>query len=340
MRRLSRALLSVTTVATLGVAGCSDDPSTPTTADSPPAAGSPSAAVENAGEFYVEPTGPAVDQVAQWEAAGRTADATAIRRIAAAPMAVWFADGNPGYADRARALVTAASTASTTPLLVAYHVPQRDCGGYSGGGASDAAAYRTWIAALADAVRGSGAIVVLEPDAITHVLEGCVTGTAVTERYALLAEAIRELKKDGSVRVYLDAGNPSWIKDVDRVVDGLQQAGVGDADGFSLNVANFETTEANIAYGDEISNRLGGKNYVIDTSRNGNGPAEVGSGDGHWCNPPGRALGATPTTATGHDRVDAYLWIKRPGESDGACGDGAPEAGQWWPDYALGLATN
>nr|ABK58684.1 unknown [Streptomyces fradiae] len=31
--------------------------------------------------------------------------------------------------------------------------------------------------------------------------------------------------------------------------------------------------------------------------------------------------------------------IKRPGDSDGPC-RGGPEAGQWWPDYALGLARN
>ena len=33
----------------------------------------------------------------------------------------------------------------------------------------------------------------------------------------------------------------------------------------------------------------------------------------------------------------ALLWIKQPGESDGTC-NGGPNAGQWWADYALGLA--
>jgi endoglucanase len=72
---------------------------------------------------------------------------------------------------------------------------------------------------------------------------------------------------------------------------------------------------------------------VIDTSRNGRGPAA----DGDWCNPLGRALGARPTAATGVWRQDASLWVKHPGESDGPC-HGGPAAGQWWPDYALGLA--
>lgn len=43
------------------------------------------------------------------------------------------------------------------------------------------------------------------------------------------------------------------------------------------------------------------------------------------------------TAATADPLADAYLWIKPPGESDGAC-NGGPEAGAWWPEYALGLA--
>ena len=35
--------------------------------------------------------------------------------------------------------------------------------------------------------------------------------------------------------------------------------------------------------------------------------------------------------------MDAYLWVKTPGESDGTC-NGGPRAGQWWPEYALGLS--
>ena len=46
-----------------------------------------------------------------------------------------------------------------------------------------------------------------------------------------------------------------------------------------------------------------------------------------------------PTAEPGKKLVDAYLWVKRPGESDGTC-NGGPAAGgcAWSPDYALGLA--
>jgi endoglucanase len=78
---------------------------------------------------------------------------------------------------------------------------------------------------------------------------------------------------------------------------------------------------------------VGGKHFVIDTSRNGAGAAPGGA----WCNPPGRALGASPGSAGHGARVDALLWIKRPGESDGTC-NGGPSAGAFWPAYGAGLA--
>ena len=114
----------------------------------------------------------------------------------------------------------------------------------------------------------------------------------------------------------------------------LIAAGIGFADGFSLNVSNFHTAETNTAYGQALAGLLGGKRFVIDTSRNGLG----GSDPYDWCNPAGRALGTPATAITGHPLVDAYLWIKRPGESDGTC-NGGPAAGGWWGEYALGLAA-
>jgi endoglucanase len=125
--------------------------------------------------------------------------------------------------------------------------------------------------------------------------------------------------------------------------------------------------------------------FVIDTGRNGSGPLDLahyaqapfmqpepvtrGLAAGSWCNPPGTGLGLRPTTDTGVALLDAYLWIKTVGESDGSCdiaggtrawdydkynpwgitGDSQkhfdplwgmvdPAAGTWFPGYALGLA--
>lgn len=99
-----------------------------------------------------------------------------------------------------------------------------------------------------------------------------------------------------------------------------------------------------------INLRYAGSNptthFVIDTSRNGTGPentagysaapynqpASVISGlaSGNWCNPQGAGLGFRPTANTGNPLVDAYLWVKIPGESDGQC-DSAGGARAW--DY-------
>lgn len=42
---------------------------------------------------------------------------------------------------------------------------------------------------------------------------------------------------------------------------------------------------------------------------------------------------------TGNTFIDAFLWVKPPGESDGTC-NGGPPAGKFWLDYALGLIRN
>jgi endoglucanase len=118
----------------------------------------------------------------------------------------------------------------------------------------------------------------------------------------------------------------------------LNEAGVANARGFSLNTANFYTTEEQIGYGETISGMTNGAHYVIDTSRNGAGPATGVALD--WCNPPGRAMGAAPTTATAGAHADAYLWVKRPGESDGSCEPGEPPAGRFVNEYAIELVRN
>ena len=137
--------------------------------------------------------------------------------------------------------------------------------------------------------------------------------------------------------VYLDAGNAGWITPASRLTGPLRAAGVTKADGFALNVSNFYTTKATLQYGTALSDALGKAHFVIDTSRNGNGP-QPGKDALRWCNPPGRALGHVPTTQTQESRVDAFLWVKQPGASDGACRPGDPPAGRWWAAYALELA--
>ncbi|MGR4882195.1 glycoside hydrolase family 6 protein [Streptomyces sp. LARHCF249] len=308
-----------------------------------PGAGAPAAAPSGTGAvgspYWVDPQADAARQVGAWEAAGRYSDAHVLRRIAEQPMALWAPGGNP--APEIRRAGNGARATGRTLVLVAHNVPHRGCGlGHGGrhpaGGARSAAAYRSWIGAFADGIGNTKAVVVLEPDAITHIVDGCTRPEHRAERYRLLSEAVDRLKRNPHTRVYLDAGSPARIPDPQDLVGPLLEAGLARADGFALNVADFQPDAATRAYGARISEAAGHKHFVVDTSRNGAGPLPGGRGQDR-CNPPGRALGTAPTDRTGDPLVDAYLWIKRPGESDGPC-RGGPRAGEWWPDYALGLA--
>ncbi|MCK1821361.1 glycoside hydrolase family 6 protein [Streptomyces sp. XM83C] len=284
--------------------------------------------------FWVNPDGNAAKQVAAYLKDGKKTEAELIRRIASQPTGEWIGPDDPEK--EARGFTEAAAAADRTALLVLYNIPHRDCGQYSQGGAADGDAYREWIEGVAKGIGDRPATVILEPDAVLHLVDGCTPDEFHEERYDLLKGAVESLKKLKNTKVYLDAGNAGWGHP-DQIHEPLRWAGIDRADGFAVNVSNFYTTEASIAYGKQLSAKVGGKHFVVDTSRNGNGPYMGGDTDERWCNPPGRALGEPPTTKTADPLVDAYLWVKRPGESDGEC-KGGPKAGQWWPDYALKLA--
>ncbi|MFE9879575.1 glycoside hydrolase family 6 protein [Streptomyces sp. NPDC005784] len=289
---------------------------------------------KNADPFWVNPHGNAAEQVAAYVKAGKGPEAEQIRKIAERPTGEWIGPENPEQ--EARGFTEAAEKSDRAAILVLYNIPHRDCGQFSQGGAADGNAYRTWIDGVARGIEDRPATVILEPDAILHLVNQCTPQQYQEERYDLLKGAIGRLKSLKNTKVYLDAGNAGWGHP-DQIFQPLQSAGVGQADGFSVNVSNFYSTEDSIAYGKRLAAKVGGKHFVIDTSRNGNGPYTGGKAEENWCNPPGRALGESPTTRTADPLVDAYLWVKRPGESDGTC-KGGPKAGDWWADYALKLA--
>ncbi|WP_232660548.1 glycoside hydrolase family 6 protein [Pseudonocardia sp. TRM90224] len=327
-----RALLFVAAFL-VAVAGCAaappgrPDPTPPPfTADAQPSAG-----------LYVDPDTPAARQAAEWESQGRIDDAAKMRKLAAQPIPRWLTKPTSDIGADVADYVRKATAAGQRPLFVAYNIPGRDCGSFSGGGADDGDDYREWIKEIAANLGDSRALVIVEPDAVPHELDGCVDGD---ERAGLLSHAIEVLKGAGA-SVYLDAGNPGFVPDVEELAGALRNSGAAKADGFSLNVANFYPTDEVTRYGTAVSAALGGAHFVIDTSRNGNGRDGRGTINGGpgWCNPPGRAIGQVPSFETGEPLVDAYLWIKRAGASDGECNRGEPAAGQWWPEYALGLVS-
>ena len=287
--------------------------------------------------FMVDPDSNANLQAQRWKDT-RPADAALLKKIADHPTAAWFGDWTPMIENAVARYVEAHARIDALPVFVLYNVPNRDCGQYSKGGAAGGDSYKRWIDGVRKGIGTRRAVAVLEPDAL-GLLKKCLSDADQKERLELLRFAVHAFEAQMNTAVYIDAGNAGWIE-APEMAARLKAAGVEDADGFALNVSNYKTTEATIKYGKEISKRLGGKHFVIDTSRNGKGPPDVkGDVEAAWCNPPGRGLGTPPTTSTADPAVDAYLWLKKPGESDGQC-NGGPKAGMWWQQQALDLAKN
>ncbi|WP_026923096.1 glycoside hydrolase family 6 protein [Glycomyces arizonensis] len=249
-------------------------------------------------------------------------------RIAQTPAGTWFTEYNPSEIQSEVASVVAAANGKA-PTMVVYNIPDRDCGGHSSGGAPDHQSYRNWIDQFAAGLSGP-AYIIVEPDTLPH---DC---SDPYQRNQSLIHAVQALKAASSqAHVYLDIGNSAWL-DPDVAASRLQGAGVQYADGFAINVSNYRTTQEATDYAHQIQNIIGyDKGAVIDTSRNGNGPLYPPNPN-DWCDPPDRALGNYPTTSTGVNGIDAYLWVKLPGEADGCAG----AAGQFLPDLAYELANN
>jgi endoglucanase len=282
-------------------------------------------------KLFVDPGSNAARQVAEWQAT-RPEDAAQLEKIASTSQADWFVgDSGAAFRREVAARTRKIVRAGAMPVFVLYNIPRRDCGAYSAGGAKNGADYKRWISDFAAGVGKRKLAVVIEPDALPGL--DCLGPAARSARYSLIRYAVRQIARNPHAAIYLDGGNSAW-QSPSLMAKRLRKAGVADARGFALNVSNFQTTAASIAYGNRLARRLGRKHYVVDTSRNGLGPA---SGEEYWCNPPGRALGQRPTAKTASRLADAYLWIKLPGESDGSC-KGGPPSGTWWPEYALGLA--
>jgi endoglucanase len=350
--------------------------------------------------FVPPPAAGSIRQALHLAESGDFADAALITRMEATAQAVWFTGGTDDQV-RAQVRTTMAEAAfeRAVPVLVAYDVPGRDCAQYSAGGAADEAAYDAWISAFASGIGDRRAVVILEPDALGNLPSNCAsygsTGYPFTdaERIAEISHAVDALEVRPNTSVYLDGTNSAW-QSVGTITQRLLEAGVQRAQGFFLNVSNYQTDAASSDYGQWISdciamdtdpsNRAYGQpadcasqyypategdfsawglttawyaanmgsavattHYVVDTSRNGQGPnpmtayaaapynqpASVIStlASGNWCNPPGAGLGVRPTTTTGTPLLDADLWIKTPGQSDGQC-DAVGGVRAW--DYA------
>ncbi len=318
-----------------------------------------------------------------------------IRKVATYPTGVWLSDikavdNLKGWLDEAKKQQDESGVPTMT-LIVVYNLPERDCSAESSAGELKAdengeARYRTEfidpIAAQFRAHPDQPIAVVLEPDSLGNLATNLAIPKCQRARSIYRNGVVYALKafKLPNVSVYLDAAHAGWLGwDDNRAKIGkvfkqvLSEAGGPHMiRGFALNVSNYthlsnrdgavlEPTNPapnELTYAKLLNQTLamyGFKDHalVIDTSRNGKGGIRNKWGD--WCNIKGAGLGERPR-ADPVPGVDAYWWIKPPGESDGSsdpngprfdemcagpnAAKNAPQAGQWFESYFLDLVRN
>ncbi|WP_446218371.1 glycoside hydrolase family 6 protein [Micromonospora sp. IBHARD004] len=298
IRRLAPALLLVAAL----TAACSHAPDTALHPDPPSVRyAAPKHPFRDA-TLYVDRNTAA----ARWQAAH---GAGWLDPITGRPQARWVND--PRDVPAVATLAERARQRGELPVVVAYWIPNRGCANFREG-APDVTAYRSYIGKLIGALGRTRSVVVMEPDAIAADCFDAARGR-------LIAEATKRFADAGHV-VYLDAGHAKW-RSTGETAERLLASGITAAEGFAVNVSNRQTTEDSYRWGRELSDLVGGREFVIDTSRNGAGPPpDEPDRDDEWCNPARQALGEPPRPVTDRPGLAALLWIKDPGESDGKCG--------------------
>jgi endoglucanase len=245
------------------------------------------------------------------------------------------------------AWASAATAAGQVLPLVVYAYPTT---GYSAGGFNTLPEYSAWINAVSAGIGSARCILCLEPDALGLYVtmgDGNLPGVA-------LSYAVTHFKSANvNTEIYIDSS--LWVDNATAATR-LRSANVAAADGFSLDVSGYDFQSTAYTAGDGVVSALAGagvsgKKYIIDSSRNGNGPLTSAFGAAAapwlntsqaWCNPPGRGAGLSPRAypdATNHPACRGTMWIKSPGESDGNFpklsdstyfGEAAPVAGVFW----------
>ncbi|KAK4140013.1 glycoside hydrolase [Dichotomopilus funicola] len=260
--------------------------------------------------------------------------------------------------------------------LVLYDLPDRDCSaGESAGEFSSAnnglelykTEYVTPFAKKVAAAKDVDFAIVLEPDSLANLVtnlgvEFCANAAPVYREG--IAYAIANLQYP-NVNLYLDAAHGGWLGWDDNLPLAAKEfatvfnlAGEGKKiRGFVTNVSNYNPFQATIRdnftewshswdeshYVTSLAPHLEAEGlpsrFIIDQGR----VALPGTRAewGEWCNVEPAGFGHAPTTFTNNTLVDALVWVKPGGESDGKCGlEGAPAAGQWFDEYAQMLVKN
>jgi endoglucanase len=307
-----------------------------------PASANPLAGIDN--WFVDREWEPKWQQYLDYLYSGQNAKAEAMFKIAREPQFKWFGRWNerPGYEIRKYLVRVAEQQPGSVPSIAVMRHQGKGCkGGYTGGDAAEDARHRRWIDGFARGIGNARVVIAYEPDSLGTL--DCLVGQRRRARLDNLRYGVDVLSKLPNATIYLEAGASDW-EPARRTARQLRYIGIDKVRGFMLNVTHYDWTRNNIKHGLKISRRVGGKPFVISTSFNGRGPVHYRRWINRrkhlwktvnvWCHPLKRGLGPRPTTATHHPKVDAYLYVGRPGYSGGRCNGGPLPVGRWWPHRA------
>jgi endoglucanase len=296
--------------------------------------------------FFIDRMEPAYVTWSRWMNLGRRDLAGPLWRLAREPRFRWFGRFTRprlftkvrGYLNRVQC-----DQPGSVPQMVVMRHQGRSCGnGYSGGGRAEDDRTRRWYRTFARAVGNARVVIGFEPDSLGTL--DCLAVHRRWERLRLLRYGVDALSRLPNATIYLEAGASDW-EPARRTAKQLRFIGIHKVRGFMLNATHYDWTRSNVRHGLNISRRVGGKPFIVNTAYNGRGPIHYRKRVGGrvrrinvWCNPGRRGLGPPPTTRTGHSKVDAYLYVNRPGYSAGSCNGGPLPVGSWWPDRALKFA--
>jgi endoglucanase len=297
--------------------------------------------------FFVDPEEPSVGDYRRYLARGQRGKAALVYRLASQPKFKWV--GRFTKRGAVRKLLGRAQCeepGSVPEFTVLRHQGKKCGGGYTGGDAVADARARAWYRHFAEEIGDARVVIAFEPDSI-GTLE-CLVKRRRKARLDLLRDGVDVLSRLPNATIYLEGTASDW-ESPRRTAFHLRYIGIDKVRGFMLDVTHYDWTASNIAYGRKVSRLVGGKPFVVSTSYNGRGPVHYRqwiSRSRHlwrtinvYCNPRYRGLGPAPTADTGYPRVDAFLWINRPGVSGaGGCNGGPAKAGTWWPQRALMFA--